>query len=335
MSESLNLEPIFQEMEAEDSPRSGSYQRRVLAESPGAIYIGVTKPGNVRLARFLFATTSLPSEYDLPDFRVLGASLETEGDRSVVLLTASQAGFNEVFTSLVEDVARRVSREPDEATAAIALRNRLLQWQRLLQKDRWNGLTDEEQRGLYGELCSLEDIVLVALAPLEAVRCWTGPEGTAKDFQFHGAVALEVKTSLARPPHTIAISSERQLDDTGLSALYLLHRLVDAQRGAGETLPARVARLRQNLGGDPAALALFEESLETAGYFDLHAGRYESVGFTSRGTHLYRVSEGFPRLTEASLVPGVGNVQYLISASACAGFQVSLSELADRLKGDV
>lgn len=335
MSDSLNLEPIFQEMEVEDSPRSGSYQRRVLAESPGMIYIGVSKPGNVRQVRFLFSTSVLPAEYDLPDFRVLGVVKEAEGDRTAVRLHASQSGFNEVFTSLVEDVARQIGREPDEAAAAITLRNRLLQWQRLLQKDRWNGLTDEEQRGLYGELCTLEEVALGTLSPLEALRCWTGPEGTAKDFQFTGAVALEVKTSLARPPHNIAISSERQLDDTGLDALYLLHRLVDAQRGAGETLPTRVAHLRQLLGSDPAALSLFEDCLETAGYYDLHAGRYESVGFTARGVHLYYVVEGFPRLTEAHLMPGVGNVQYVISASACSTFQVPHTDLTARLKATV
>lgn len=332
MSESLNLEPIFQEMEIEDSSRSGSYQRRVLVESPGVIYIGVSKPGNVRQVRFLFSTSARPAEYELPDFRVLGLAEEVEGDRTAIRLHASQVGFNEVFTSLVEDVARQIGQEPDEAAAAITLRNRLLQWQRLLQKDRWNGLTDEEQRGLYGELCTLEEVPLGIFTPSEALRCWTGPEGTSKDFQFRGAVALEVKTSLARPPHNITISSERQLDDTGLDALYLLHRLVDAQRGAGETLPTRVTQLRELLRSDPAALALFEDKLEEVGYSDLQAGRYQGVGFTSRGAHLYRVVEGFPRLTEAHLMPGVGNVQYTISASACSAFQVPHTDLTTRLK---
>jgi hypothetical protein len=322
----------------EHAPQTGGhYQRRILAHSACDIHVAVRKPSNTRLIRFAFAACAIPPDYELPEFRVLGVTREDEGDgnstRHVITLHAAQENFNEVFTRLVEDIATKTGSEVEKSGAARVLRSRLAQWQRLLQKDRANGLSPEEQRGLYGELYILETFVLTVLSPMMAVQAWTGPDGSAKDFQFSNAWGVEVKTSLARPPHEISITSERQLDDVGLDALYLLHCLVDAQRGAGETLPDRVDRLRHALSGDAAALGLFEDRLLDAGYFEAHVPRYRDIGYVNRSAHLYHVREGFPRLIQPQLPAGVGHVEYVISASACAGFSQPVTLLEQRLQG--
>jgi hypothetical protein len=298
------------------------------------------KPSGVRFMTIGFPSGAVPAGgLDLPRFRSLSlsAGFEDEAGHGTVYAVTLEAQFerdNDVFTSLVQDVVTVTSEADDAEAAARAFQFRLGQWQRLLQRDRRSGLTDEEQRGLYGELCVLQDQVLPLLLPLEAVQAWTGPEGTAKDFQFPGGVALEVKTSLARPPHEIRIANERQLDDTGLEALFLLFRLLEVHRGSGETLPHRVERLRKALSPAPAARALLDERLEDYGYFDVHAVQYREAGYVPRSAHLYGVRDGFPRITGASLPAGVGGVSYVVSAAACAPFELPLHQLPAALEGE-
>ncbi len=333
-----SLDTLFSQMEEQDPGSEGYYQRRVPALNPCDIYVGVRKPANLRLVRFSFSADALPEDYELPSFRVLRVTRATEPSASLpresITLQADQAGFNEVFTHLVQDIIARAARETSEAGAAHVLRARLILWQRLLQRDRTNGLTPEEQRGLYGELHTLETLLLPRLGPLATVQAWTGPLGTPQDFQIPGAIALEVKTSLTRSASDINISSEVQLDDSGSANLYLKHILIEAQRDAGESLPALVARVRNILiTADPAATDIFEDLLLEAGYSPTSNPEvlYREPGYTFRGARMYRVHGDFPRIVRAQLPAGVSNVTYGLSTAALTPFEESFPEFIERL----
>ena len=77
------------------------------------------------------------------------------------------------------------------------------------------------QQGLYGELYLLDK--LITLKGEKAVECWTGCNSETHDF-YCGIDAVEVKSSSVKGPNKVNISSEYQLDDTGvLGRLYLLY----------------------------------------------------------------------------------------------------------------
>ena len=64
---------------------------------------------------------------------------------------------------------------------------RTWRWHRLLQGSRDGRLGDEEQKGLIGELVVLERRLLrllPVLRALDAVRSWTGPLDTPRDFEI-------------------------------------------------------------------------------------------------------------------------------------------------------
>jgi hypothetical protein len=133
----------------------------------------------------------------------------------------------------------------------------------------------------------------------------------------------------------MVITSEAQLDDTGLDALYLLHVLVDAQRGAGESLPNRVNGLRTALAeNDPTAADLFDDRLFEAGYLETHnpLQRYREPGYTLRRAHLYHVREGFPRIITTQLPSGIGRVTYHVAATACTAFEEAVPTFSEQLR---
>ena len=258
----------------------------------------------------------------------------------------------DVFTALAEDVAPRVAAASGAKQAAAELLGRLRRWQQFLTASR-DGLSVEAQRGLWGELHVLRAHLLPALGAAATVAGWKASAAAHQDFQFSGG-AVEVKTTAAKQPQSVRITSERQLDDTGVGVLFLHVVVVDERevessslgnealtesasaRGGtrrenqslltsaatrmGTSLPALIADTRYELSSDLIALAAFNDRLLDRGWLDAHANRYEGRRWTVRREHTFRVAHGFPRLMKADLPSGVGDVNYAVSLAVCAPF---------------
>ena len=95
-------------------------------------------------------------------------------------------------------------------------------WQVLFERVPAEGLSEEAQRGLFGELAVLENLCLAELDKSEAVSSWTGPDAAHQDFKIGGA-AVEVKTTLATRHARISITNEKQLDERPHLVLLLVH----------------------------------------------------------------------------------------------------------------
>lgn len=316
-----SLEQLFQELEARPAPSGGlgTLERRLTSQSPCDLFAGVQKPSNVRTFRARFPTNAVSRQGDLPKFRGMDVQRQTvrEEERSYTIIRLCLIGsaYNDVFTSLVEDVERHIAPLTNEREAADAFVDRLVKWQHFLEQLSGDGLGPEQQRGLYGELWLLFHYVLPHRPPASAVQAWTGPERTAKDFQFPGG-AIEVKTTTAKQPQLLRINSEKQLDDEGLLALYLFVLSAEAAQGSGQSLPDLVQQTRAALSSTFAAQQAFEDKLHEAGYWDAHADRYRGTGYILHGTEFFRVHGNFPRLTGHLLPAGLGTVNYLLSVAA-------------------
>lgn len=162
-----------------------------------------------------------------------------------------------------------------------------------------------------------------------AVNGWRGGQRAHQDFQFARG-AVEVKTTLAKQPQTVRVTSERQLDASRWTALFL-HVLAldvrDAESGGAPapsvvTLSDMVASLRAALLNDSMAKEQFEDELLAYGYLDIHAPHYASRGYAVRSSKFFRVAAKFPCVVEADLRAGVGDVNYALSVSACEPFKV-------------
>lgn len=239
-----------------------------------------------------------------------------------------ESRFADVFSALAEDLLRRVTSAGTSEEQARAFLGQLGRWQKFLSAS-LDGLGDEAQRGLWGELYFLREQLIPTLG-FEAVTAWIGGERTQQDFQFERA-AVEVKTTLAKQPQVVRITSERQLDDANWPALFLSVIALDVREQGGETLAALIASLRRNLGSEPAAQEHFEDALLAAGYLDAHETKYMERGYLVRSQNSFRVKQGFPRLVERDVVDGIGDVNYGLAIAACADFKVSSNELVATL----
>lgn len=325
----MMVEDTWKQLE-EDRGRisSGYLTRRLLLEVKYDVYLAIEKPTNTRLLMLRVRHSSIRKGTIFPkssSFEVRRVALPNDSEAYVTLqLVLTNSRYSDIFTTLVQDIVDHLVPLVNETDAVAEFTTRLRRWQTFLEKHNPEGLSQTEQQGLYGELWFLRQVVIPQLGSRKGIQCWTGPRGTQQDFQFQSC-AVEVKTTVAKQHQKLAISSERQLDDTGTGKLILLHLSLDARLGGGEILPDIINSIRILVGNDPVAKEELETLLFEVGYLDIHTPRYEEIGYTQREVNYFKVEGDFPRIIETDLRNGVGDVRYTISVAECKRF--SLPEL--------
>ena len=131
----------------------------------------------------------------------------------------------ELFENLCRDVVRCTALATREAEALTRAIVRMCRWHHLLRGGRGDGLSEEEQKGLIGELAVLE-LLSDLIGPRAAITAWTGPMGSPKDFEFQGH-CIEVKARRAAAQPYVRISNEFQLADVEDHRLWLSVLAVD------------------------------------------------------------------------------------------------------------
>jgi len=332
----MKIEAIWAELEQEaDVGASAAWLTRFALPTPSAnLLIALETAPRRRTLLLPVSESAIPHKYEWPTCRgleIFGISLGGKHHLGVRLMDRA---CTDVFTVLAEDVAPRVTAAPDPKAAASALLGRLRRWQKFLSAGA-NGLTADQQKGLFGELYACRGLLIPALDGFRAVSGWRAPHATHQDFQF-GAAAVEVKTTSAKQPTSVRITNERQLDTVGVGALFLYVLVLDEREAgegitpSGENLPGLVQSVRSLLKDD--ALEIFDDRLLDWSYFEADVSRYEGRRFAMRQQHVFLISDEFPRLTERMLPGGIGDVSYALSLDACEPFRVTLEQMIGTLK---
>jgi len=295
-----------------------TYAARRLSDGAVALILEIDKK----------ALSRLP---DLPASRGFELSISPlspgRSGRTRLILTLSDPEFLDVFSSLADDVVRTLSGATDEKHAVTRLIDRLRTWQEFLRRFGSQGMSREARLGFYGELVFLRDCLLKVLPGRDAVMAWRGPRRMQHDFQtLHGSV--EVKTTAATSPHSFRVANIRQLDDRGISVLYVCVVTVDESESGDETLPEAIDRLRSALG---ASAEQVDGVLIEAGYIEAQRALYESPRYSIRSLRFFRVADGFPRLLESEIPNGVEAVSFSVALAACADFASSEREVLSTL----
>lgn len=254
----------------------------------------------------------------LPKLKNLAASFRVASGGSAFVLGLKEKSQIEIFETLCRDVveAGEAGEERDDALSRAIQRTR--RWHHLLRGGKINGLSVEEQRGLVGELAFLRELV-TAFGPETAIEAWTGPTGSAKDFEIIGT-CVEVKARRVAAKPFVAISSEDQLADVEGSCLCLrVINVASAVLPEGQSLHDHVRMTAILFEIEGGAFEAWEETLFSTGYDS--ENDYDDRRWLLGAATDYEVSEGFPRIS-APLVSGVENVRYSVSLDACEPFKL-------------
>jgi len=321
-------ETLWQSLETGSLPSSGLVLRRFPADFLPEISAALHLPGKYPALAVQVIDTALLQDTVNQSFRDLKISLR----ETILVIEVQNPALREIFAVLCDDLAQHLKYETNPAIIARELRNRLHQWSLLFEKAASPGLTQEAQRGLFGELVILKMLLENATSPLLLLNGWQGVSGGSQDFFFTDR-AIEVKTTFNNQHQTVIISSAAQLDESSLVFLWLAHlALEDASGGnEGSSLNDIVDEIFALLATNAEAINRFRAKLAEVGYFEVQQSLYEQPAYYIRTILFYQVRDAFPRIRSEELRTGVDAIKYSIRLSDCQNWLVEESLVLQNL----
>lgn len=328
------IDAIWQELEAHQPLEGGLLYKRLSGAVIPDVFVAVKQPEKLRC---IAAHLSVSNELQLRNFDTL-RDIKVEilpdnkrSDKYFLLILLLNNQHRDIFSILGEDLIERIAAITNEAELIKALLLRLEKWRLLFEKAGQQGLSDQSQRALYGELFFLRKFLQNVPDPDYCINSWKGPEKAVQDFQF-ADWAVEVKTTQGKNHQKIHISSERQLDTSLIPKIFLVHYSLEVRSNYGETLNDLIDDLLTILSEYPAASNTFRLQLLEAGYFEIHRQLYAETGYSIRQDNIYAITDDFPKITEAGIPPGVGDVRYSLILSTPDTWSLSEHDLFESIK---
>lgn len=263
---------------------------------------------------------------NLPRFRGLEISVTLTSlgafvNQNFIKFTQSIPNTENIFESVISDLCESVIHLKNTKNLQAVLTRVLNEWKMFFEKQQNEILSMSRQKGLIGELHFLNDYLFHKYPIQESILYWTGSDSTNHDFQIRNT-AVEVKTTSSKQHKKFLVSSERQLDYSGLEHLYLSLFSLNLHSNMPErTLPAMVREIYSQIQKDPFSLFQFQIKLAKYGYNEMNANKY-IIGFSVFEMKFFEVREGFPRLLQDDLPDGVGDLRYSVMVSSCTPFEI-------------
>jgi hypothetical protein len=262
-------------------------------------------------------------DFQLKKFRGVEIQiLPGQEHKSLVIILLEDSLF-QTFGHLVDDIINGIIPLNNGEDAVKKIFKIIRQWRRLFDKADISGLTVEQQKGLYGELLIVKQLIKHGISANLIINSWSGPDKKNQDFMFQ-LLSIEVKTTVVNHP-IIKITNEHQLDSR--SPLCLVLVVLNEKRGKQNTLPALVSELKQLLSDiAPESLEIFEDKLSSLNYYDSDRDKYALTEYDIRHISAYNVIDDFPRITPGNTVQGIFSISYQIETSACSQFLVDFPD---------
>ncbi len=270
------------------------------------------RPGLLALAN---ERPVVPPPYAAFDFKVG----RREDGRWALSMSLGQSSLRVQFAALCDRVIKsgQGSRPGDDACAFLL--HQVARWHRMLALGSSGLLSEEQQRGLIGEMAILEAAVARFGAQV-ATAGWVGPDDAPQDFVLPSR-RIEVKTIISGSPR-IKISSLLQLDVPDGSLCLAVVELVQCPTGTGGlSLRAAVEAMRLLLQDDVGAMERFEDRLSVACYEDRE--EYSRVEYRIARTRWFHITDSFPKLARSLTPLPIAEAKYELLVSAIGGHEVN------------
>jgi len=323
----IDYRKIWNSINAESQSSSVKTQiaRRVPSKGVFPVFLATDFRKGIRLLYIRLGKDHDIITDNLPRFRGLeisltGTSIGQYRNEEFLKFTQSIPNTDNIFESVISDICDKIIQIQNKRNLNAVLMKVVNEWKIFFEKQENEILSVAAQKGLIGELYFLRDYLFQKYSFAESVFYWTGSDRTNHDFQIMNN-AVEVKTTSGKQHKKFIISSEKQLDNTGLEHLYLSLFSVNLHSSMQErTLPALICEIYTQIQNDPIASFQFQIKLAKYGYNEVLAEKY-SIGFSILEMKFFAVAEGFPRLLQRNLPDGVGDLKYSVVVAACTPFE--------------
>ncbi|MCM3671073.1 PD-(D/E)XK motif protein [Mesobacillus maritimus] len=332
----VDIKKEFQQMiaELENEPDREAYKIRVIHPKVPVMLAGIDIINKHRQLYIDLGTEGWEQDQiiSLPKWR--GLSLKVEYFEKLVLLkkhyflviTQETEQSSDIFEMVLQNLLDHTINKQKDETLFYVIYKVLDKWRNFFQRGGYRKLTEEMQRGLFGELWFIQDWLNrnPGIPPL-LIEQWEGPTSGRIDFK-NSKCGVEIKTTNDKLLKTIKISNEKQLKlSTAVSKLFLYVCFIEQSKSHGTSLEAMVLNIREALAERSDRLALiFNDFLLELGFKeDQYADSYYFV----EKVEVFEVTDDFPKISSENLPIGISHVSYSLDLSHCLKFEKKADEV--------
>jgi hypothetical protein len=227
--------------------------------------------------------------------------------------------LDEVFALFIENIYESINNLDNESMVINQTLDSIAKWKKLFDKIKSTLLTEEEQKGLIGELLFISESIENKVSKDTIIENWFGPDYYNKDFIINNK-GFEIKTTTQDRP-TIKISSEQQLDKQDLNILYLIQYNLEETKSNGFTLPELINKISLEITVNYILKSRFDEKLIQIGYNHEDSAKYDRK-YKLIEKNVYNVNDNFPKITKSTLPKGIFNSIYNIEILVLDEFKI-------------
>jgi len=242
-----------------------------------------------------------------------------------LVITLADRFYIDIFHEFCQLLISAVVGVQAPSEAHLLIVNRCWRWHNFLHSRRNELLTLSKQQGLFAELYFLRDFLYPAIGVASAVSAWRGPYGSPQDFVLD-QISIEVKSCSPNTSSLLEISSEYQLDETDLRALFLVQIQLSSNDEDGLSLHDLIESNLDTINKlAPSTQALFHSLITEAGFSWNHD--YSANRWRVDKVMTFAVKNDFPRITPKSMSPLIQRVRYSINSTSLSEYVLSSQDL--------
>ncbi|MBY8911932.1 PD-(D/E)XK motif protein [Bacillus sp. YC2] len=330
----VSIKNEFREMFNESSQpvETSPLKLRLVLVDPVAIFAGINPSSKQRVLFITAGKRAWEREHitSLPKWKGMTISFDFHSkigpfENEYVIAISQEKGYDaEVFISVLQNILEVIALKTEAEELYPLLYRTLDKWKSFFSKGGFKKLTEEQQKGLFGELYFIKKwIEQNPGIPPTLINCWEGPLTGRLDFNLLQH-CIEIKTATEKIGKSVKISNEKQLVLTeATQSIYLYVCFIENSRTHGTSLDAMVSTIRGLIEDmSQEILLIFNELLIKAGYRD---GEYDEDLFVVNSVEVYDANEKFPRILPESLHSAISHVSYSIDLKACEEFRLEES----------
>ena len=254
---------------------------------------------------------------------------ETDPGKFSVMLKLLDTESSSIFNSLINDLFSKIKNTKNNIEALTCFTDLLFKWYEFFKKYGNKVLSEQRQRGLYGELYLIKNHLIDSLHAAQVLSSWKGHDLKHHDFSFPNG-ALEVKTTIRKAHKKVMISSEKQLDNTGFNNLFLYCITLNMDSNSGQSLTNIVEELEDYFKKYPGTSVIFNNYISNAGFISDHRTNYDENKYIVKKEYLFDVDDDFPKIIDPP--EGLGDIKYSLMIASVIDHAVEITEGLKRLK---
>jgi len=258
---------------------------------------------------------------DIPNLAGIVADFVTLNGKTRLLLALNEQSNWEIFHALCSDIVEATRKADAGVMAFTIILRRLNRWHDFLKKIKSTILSEEQIKGLIGELLFIKNHLVSVFGYVDAVNFWVGPEDSPQDFNINDT-AIEVKCQAGTTQPYVKISSVEQLTpqlpNMFLYVVTLGKTTLDNQDAIN--LPSLIRQIRRELElSSPQQAERFSDLIYGLGYVD--SEKYLNSNYIFTEDVMFEVVGDFPRIDAQNIHEGISNLRYNINLSDCSPYE--------------